>query len=96
MTPAVISLFGVSAAMIVGLLVAWVRWSIGTAVRLSIQQTVNGKVDAVQRTVDQLQRTLDVILETQSKHETSHTVEQSALLAALARQGLDLPDGWHA
>jgi hypothetical protein len=96
MTPIILSLFGVSAAVLVALLVAWVRWSIGTSVRISIQATVNGKVDGVQRAVDQMQRTLDVILETQSRHETAHTVEQSALLAALTRQGLDLPDGWHA
>jgi hypothetical protein len=88
MSPATIALIGVSAGAVLALLVAWIRWSITTAVRLSIQTTVNGKVDAVQRTVDD-------IVERQKAHNSTHLVEQAALLAALARQGFDLPDGWH-
>jgi uncharacterized membrane protein YccC len=94
MSPATIALIGVSAGAVLALLVAWIRWSITTAVRLSIQTTVNGKVDAVQRTANELQRSIDDIAERQKAHNSTHLVEQAALLAALARQGMDIPDGW--
>jgi hypothetical protein len=82
-SPAAVALSATLTTAVVGLLVLWIRWSIRTAVK----EVVNGKVDQVQRTVNH-------ISEWTVKHDTSHDVQQGALLAALARQGFDVPDGW--
>lgn len=83
MSPEALAFASIVATAVVGLLFAWIRWSIRTAVK----EVVNGKIDLLTTTVQKIDRwTL--------MHDTRHVGEQSALMSALARQGVDGPDGW--
>lgn len=83
MSPDALAFASIIAASILALLVAWIRWSIRTAVR----DVVNGKIDQLNITVQKIDRWTMV-------HDTRHIGEQAALLSALSRQGFEGPDGW--
>lgn len=78
-----IAIVTVSLSTILGLIVIWIKWSIGVAVR----NVVNGRVDMVKETVDRIDKWT-------ATHDMNHSLEQTQLLSALHRQGVEAPDGW--
>lgn len=82
------------AAVILGLVVIWIRWSLRTAVRESVLETVNGKIDRLYNEVTQVKGTVETVNRWTYKHDRRHKHEQQQLIAALRRQGFEAPDGW--
>lgn len=81
-------------ATTLALVLSWVKWSLRTAVKESITETVNGKIDSLTVTATDLKDSVQRVERWTEKHDRRHLHEQKQLIAALNRQGVDAPDGW--
>lgn len=68
-------------------LIAWMRWSLTTAVEAVVTRTVNGRIDRVHDDVRWLKGWTE-------SHDRKHGYEQRQLIDALRRQGIEPADGW--
>jgi hypothetical protein len=80
----------VATPLMVVALAGWIRWSIKTAVR----ETVNGGLTRIQTTVNGVAESQAHLDQRLDAHDQRHGQEQRQLLAALDRQGIAPPDGW--